>query len=212
MFSLGAIFLVSFVLALSGAVMPGPLLTATISESARRGALTGPLLILGHALLELALLMGLLLGLEPLLNRDGVFSAIALAGACILIWMAVGMYRSLPTLAINSGMSQTNPGPLFSKGILLSLSNPYWTVWWATIGLGYLMSCRSLGAAGIAAFFLGHISGDFAWYALISSLVARGRHFLTDRIYRGLIGACALFLACFACFFAYVGISKIAGK
>ena len=50
-----AIFFASFGLAFSGAMMPGPLLTVTISESPRKGFITGPLLILGHAVLEVAL-------------------------------------------------------------------------------------------------------------------------------------------------------------
>jgi threonine/homoserine/homoserine lactone efflux protein len=43
------LFVTSFIVALSGAVMPGPLLTVTISETSRRGLMTGPLLIVGHA-------------------------------------------------------------------------------------------------------------------------------------------------------------------
>lgn len=211
MFLLSTIFLTSFMLAFSGAMMPGPLLTATISESARRGAMTGPLLILGHAFLELAMLLALLIGLAPLLKQDLVFVAIALVGAGILAWMAAGMFRALPTLAINWDVHQDSSGPLVSTGILVSLSNPYWTIWWATLGLGYLMTCKALGIPGIVAFFLGHISGDFVWYTLISVLVAKGRRLLTTRVYRGLIGVCALFLACFACFFAYTGINKIIG-
>lgn len=211
MLALGAIFGTSFTLALSGAMMPGPLLTTTISESVRRGSATGPLLILGHALLELAMVAALLVGLAPLLARDGVFAAIALVGAGVLAWMAVGMFRALPGLTIDWDVRQGTSGPLVSTGILVSLSNPYWTIWWATIGLGYLMSCRALGAAGVAAFFVGHISGDLAWYTLISVLVAKGRRLLTDRVYRGLIGACATFLVCFACYFAYAGMSKLIG-
>jgi len=211
MFSLATVFFTSFMLAFSGAMMPGPLLTATISESARRGALTGPLLILGHSLLELLMLAALLIGLAPLLKLDAVFIAIALTGAAILVWMAAGMFRALPSLTIDWDASRNSSGPLISTGILMSLSNPYWTIWWATIGLGYLVSCKALGAPGIAAFFVGHISGDFVWYTLISVLVAKGRHLLTDSVYRGLIGFCALFLACFACFFAYAGINRIIG-
>ena len=211
MFALGTVFFTSFMLAFSGAMMPGPLLTATISESVRRGSLTGPLLILGHAVLELAMLFLLLIGLAPLLDRDMVFAAIALVGAGILAWMATGMFRSLPTLTVDWDAHQDRSGPLISIGILTSLSNPYWTIWWATIGLGYLASCRALGAPGIAAFFLGHIAGDFVWYTLISVLVAKGRRLLTDRVYRGLIGGCAVFLACFACYFAYAGITRITG-
>ena len=211
MFALVTVFFTSFMLAFSGAMVPGPLLTATISESARRGALTGPLLILGHSLLELLMLSALLVGLAPLLKKDIVIAIVALAGAGILAWMAAGMLRTLPTLTIHWDVHQNRSGPLLITGILMSLSNPYWTIWWATIGLGYLASCCHLGAAGIAAFFVGHIAGDFVWYTLISVLVARGRRLLTDRVYRGLIGVCAVFLAVLACYFAYAGIVRIAG-
>lgn len=199
----------SFLLAFSGAMMPGPLLTATIGESARRGALAGPLLILGHALLELAMLLALLFGLAPLLRHAGVFAAIALIGAAILLWMAGGMFRSLPHLSLSVQPVAKTSGPLVTSGILLSVANPYWTIWWATIGLGYLASCQVLGPAGIAAFFIGHIGGDLVWYSLISVLMVGGRHLLSDRLYRGLIGFCATFLTGFAACFAYVGLKRL---
>ncbi len=211
MSSLAAVFATSFGLALSGAMMPGPLLTTTIGESVRRGPATGPLLILGHAILELAMVAALLVGLAPFLARDGVFASIALAGAAVLAWMAAGMFRALPRLRIDWEARTERAGPLVPAGILVSAANPYWVIWWATIGLGYLVTCKALGAAGVAAFFIGHIAGDLAWYTLISVLVAKGRRFLTDRIYRGLIGACAAFLAAFAFLFAYAGIRRLAG-
>ncbi len=206
-----AVFAASFGLALSGAMMPGPLLTTTISESARRGAWAGPLLILGHALLELGMVAALLVGLGPLLSRGWVFPSIALAGAGVLLWMAAGTFRALPRLRIEWGAHGARPRSLVPAGILLSLSNPYWLIWWATIGLGYLASCRAQGPAGVAAFFLGHVSGDLAWYALVAVLVARGRRLLTDRVYRGLLATCAAFLAAFGLYFAYAGIDRLAG-
>lgn len=211
MLALATIFGTSFVLALSGAMMPGPLLTTTISESVRRGPLTGPFLILGHAILELAMVVALLVGLAPFLARSLVFAAIALVGAGVLIWMAAGMFRGLPALRIDWDARASRSGPLVPTGIVVSVSNPYWVIWWATIGLGYLVSCKALGPAGVAAFFLGHVSGDLAWYTLISLLVARGRRLLTDRVYRGLIGVCATFLAGFAFYFAYAGIERLVG-
>jgi threonine/homoserine/homoserine lactone efflux protein len=203
------IFASSFVIALSGAMMPGPLLTATIGESSRRGFMAGPLMIVGHGILELALVIALLLGLAPFLNQDRVFAGIALAGAGILIWMAVGMFRSLPSLSLSFDTSEQQRGHLVLSGVLMSLANPYWTIWWATIGLGYILHCMRFGAWGIFFFFAGHILADLAWYALISGAVAKGRRFLNDRLYRGVIGGCAGFLVVFAGYFVYSGVNRV---
>ena len=61
----------------------------------------------------------------------------------------------------------------------------------------------------MAAFFLGHISADIAWYALISYGVVKGKHLFTDQWYRRLIGGCAVFLVVFAGYFIYCGIDKL---
>ena len=98
--ALFTIFASSFVIALSGALMPGPLLTATISESSRHGFITGPLMIAGHALLELALVGAILLGLAPFFQRPEVFVATALGGIAILAWMAFGC-SLLPALTLS---------------------------------------------------------------------------------------------------------------
>ena len=74
------IFASSFVITLSGALMPGPFLTATISESSRRGFIAGPLMVAGHAVLELLLVFALLLGLALFLQKPVVFAAIAVTG------------------------------------------------------------------------------------------------------------------------------------
>ncbi|HOQ72329.1 MAG: LysE family transporter [Smithellaceae bacterium] len=211
LFTLFTIFASSFVIALSGALMPGPLLTATISESSRRGFWAGPLMIAGHAILELALVVALFLGLAPFFQMPAVFAASALAGAVILIWMAAGMLRSLPTLRLSWEGGQQKMNSTVLNGILMSVSNPYWIIWWATIGIGYIFYAWQYGLWGIAFFFAGHISADLAWYSFIAGAVARGRHLLTDRLYRRLIGFCALFLIGFAGYFAFAGLVKLKG-
>lgn len=95
----------SFVIALSGALMPGPVLTVTISESSRRGFWAGPLIIAGHGILELGLVVLLLLGLGPYLRKDIVFGIIGVCGAIILIWMSLGMFRSIPSLTLKFNAS-----------------------------------------------------------------------------------------------------------
>jgi len=49
-------------------------------------------------------------------------------------------------------------------------------------------------AAGIAAFFVGHILSDFTWYGFVSVSVAYGRRFLGHAFYRWLIFGCGVFL------------------
>jgi threonine/homoserine/homoserine lactone efflux protein len=203
------LFMTSFVVALSGAVMPGPLLTITISESSRRGIMTGPLLIAGHAILELALVLALIMGLAPLLKLEPVFIVIALAGSAVLLWMGVGMLRSLPAMTLVTDGDQAGGKNLILSGILMSLVNPYWSIWWASIGLGYILHSMNAGTMGVVAFFSGHILGDLFWYAAVSTAIWKGRRLLSDRSYRVLIGACGIFLIVFSGLFAWSGVQKL---
>ncbi|MDA3900527.1 MAG: LysE family transporter [Spirochaetes bacterium] len=208
--SLSAVFFTSLVVALSGAMMPGPLLTVTINETARRGASAGPILVAGHAVLELALLFALIFGLAPLFKIDLFFIIIAFSGGAIMIFMAMGMFRSLPTLTVHgSEVESPVKGSLLIKGILMSLANPYWTIWWATIGIGLIVLSQKLGSAGIALFFLGHIAGDLIWYAAISIAISRGKRLFTDKIYRGIIALCGIYLTGFAFFMVFSGFQKL---
>ena len=202
------IFITSFIVALSGALMPGPLLTATIGESSRHGSRAGPLLMAGHALLELALIALLFLGLAPLLKNGTVTAIISIIGGAILLWLAYGMFRSLSGLTLEQGTKPPAGGKrrLVAAGILVSLSNPYWTIWWATIGLAYILQARIFGVIGVAVFFIGHILADFVWYSFISLTVGKGRKMLTPLIYRGVVAVCALFLVGFAVWFLVGGI------
>lgn len=203
------IFLSSFIIAFSGAMMPGPLLTATISESVQRGPMAGPMLILGHAILELVLLIALFLGLAPLLSHEIAFVIISLAGGSILIWMAFGMFKSLPTLELNLVSEGPSRGHLLKTGILMSLANPYWTIWWATIGLGLILHSQEKGVPGVLSFYLGHILADLVWYAIVSTAIGKGKKFMSTRIYRGLIGGCAVILVGFSLFFIISGFKTL---
>jgi threonine/homoserine/homoserine lactone efflux protein len=209
MLSFLTLFFTSFVVAFSGAMMPGPLMTATISESAIRGPWAGPKMIAGHAILEILLLVALFFGLEPLFKNEWFFVIVSLAGGGIMIWMATGMFRSIPTLEIKTDTTSSKRTNLYLSGILMSLANPYWIIWWATIGLGYVLISKSQGITGVIFFFLGHILGDLVWYSAISFAVGKGRQFFSNRTYKILVGACAVFLVGFAVWLVVTGIGKL---
>jgi threonine/homoserine/homoserine lactone efflux protein len=203
MLPLLTLFFTSFCIAFSGALMPGPLLTVTISETAWRGLLVGPLLIIGHSILELILVVILLLGLAPLITNDLVITVVGVFGGVIMLWMAVSMFRSLPSLTIKWNAQEKARGNLIVTGALMSLANPYWTIWWATIGLGYILHSKESGFVGVCFFFVGHILADFVWYTLISVSIGKGRHLLNDVVYRIIIGICAGMLVFFAFFLSF---------
>lgn len=209
MINLTAIFGTSFIIALSGALMPGPLLTITISESARRGPWAGPQLIAGHAVLELIMLIILLLGVGPLLQSDKAFIMIAFAGSAVMLWIAVSMFKSIPAITIQTASDEQSFTHPVISGFIMSLANPYWVIWWAAIGLGYVTYSMKFGLPGIICFFTGHLSADLAWYTLVSFSISKGKKIMTDSAYRIIIGVCATAITGFAFWFAYSGAVKI---
>lgn len=204
-----AIFFSSLIVAFSGAMMPGPLLTVTISESTTRGSIAGPLLISGHAILELILVTCLIFGLAPLFGNLYFFIIIAFLGGLIMIWMAYGMFKSIPTLTVSNSETTEKKKNLFLAGALMSLANPYWIIWWATIGLGYIVSSMEYGFFGVALFFIGHITGDMIWYFTISFAIGKGKKLFTDKTYKILIAVCGTFLTGYAFYLVASGLNRI---
>src|SRR3990170_2726113 len=89
-----AISTTSFLVALSGALAPGPLLTVDISESIRRGFRAGPYLTVGHGILELGVVGILVAGFSSYLASGPVTVAIGLLGGAVLIAMGLSLFRS----------------------------------------------------------------------------------------------------------------------
>lgn len=200
--TLAVIAVSSFMIALSGALVPGPLFAITVSESARRGASTGPLLILGHAILEILIIILILSGLSPYLQHETTRYVISLAGGSMLVLMGIVILKDLRSLRLDLSAGVQKKGMnLVVSGIVGSLANPYWVIWWATIGLGYLVSSMKYGFAGVAVFFFGHISADLLWYSAISYAVARGRTIMQEKAYKAVLAVCALFLIGFGAWF-----------
>jgi len=201
----------SFIVALSGALMPGPLLTVTVGEAVRRGFWAGPLIIVGHALLELALVLLLLVGLGAWLHRPLILGTVGVLGAVMLAWMGVMLLKASRHSHLEfAAHNHSGLHPVLA-GVLMSVANPYWLIWWLTIGLGYVMFATRYGAPGVALFFVGHILADFAWYSLVAGAVAQGRRFLSDGIYRGFLAGCGLFLFAFGGYFGFQGVRFFLG-
>ncbi len=192
--------------------MPGPLLALTIGESVKHGLRSGPLLVLGHAILELSLVIALVLGLSRVVGHTLVVSIVGIVGGLALIYMGFSTVRQgwhNAELAAVSG--KTANRKLVISGIVVSISNPYWLVWWATIGTTYLLWALTLGTGGVAAFFTGHISADIIWYTLVGFIIVKGKQFIKNTVYRWFLIVCGAALIGLGGYFIVSGIRFLAG-
>ena len=202
------VFVTSFAVAFSGAIMPGPVLALTIGETVRCGFRAGPLITLGHGILELALVIALVMGLSRFMNNDFLFGIIGIIGGTALLFMGFSIIRQacrkaeLPMVTA----SKTQHRILVLSGIVVSASNPYWFVWWATVGVTYLLWSLKLGAVGITSFFTGHIMADLVWYALIAFIIVKGKRLLNAGRYRICLIVCSTALVALGGYFISSGI------
>ena len=209
--SLITLFITAFIVALSGALMPGPLLAVTLGHSPSYGWKFGPMAIVGHGLLELGLISLIFLGAGQILQARGFQGWVGLAGGLILVWMGKGMVDTVRTKRFEKfGRSERRGSDrAVFLGAVMSVSNPYWTLWWATVGLAYLTVAAKSGLVGIAVFFAGHISGDLAWYTLVSTAASRGVEIAGSKFYRALMTVCSIILIILGFWFFYYGFNLL---
>jgi threonine/homoserine/homoserine lactone efflux protein len=199
--TLPLLFAFSFVVGFGAVVTPGPVSTAIVSESARRGFIVGPLVCTGHVALEFVMVVLLALGLSAGLNTPPVLLTVGVLGGALLWWMGGAMIWG----ALKGRITLPRPGAdvkLLSSGQLLALGlaatlvNPFWYVWWVTVGTTYLAfpPVRALGLAGLLTFYFGHITGDYLWDCILSGVVGQGRRWLTGAWYKWMIVACGGYL------------------
>jgi len=213
---LAVVFTTSLMVGFSGALMPGPLLTVIISQSAQRGFWQAPLLILGHAIAELAIVLALTAGLSRLLKRRAVAGLIGLLGGAFLLWMGLDIARSAwwGTVSLNLASAERSGaqvGPVVA-GALVSVSNPYWVLWWATVGVSYVALALKQGPLGLGSFYVGHILADLSWYSLVAFVITAGRSLMSQLVYRGILLICGLFLIALSIYFIYSGLNFLRGK
>lgn len=206
-----AIAAAAFGIGLSGAVMPGPVLTVTLANVGRAGVKAGPLVTLGHGVAEGALVLGLALGGGSFLAREDVSGVIAVVGSLVLLWMGFGMIaqaRAGTGVPGEAGPGRRAPGPI-AGGLLASLANPYWYLWWATVGFSSVAVVQKWGGLGILTFFIGHLASDLAWLTAVSFAMSKGRRVMSDRVYSRLVAGLGCFLMLFSALFLAFGVQKL---
>jgi len=209
--SLRGIFLSALAIGFSGAMIPGPMLALVLSEGLG-GDILGVLgIVLGHVLLEGALVAALSFGAGSLLRRPAVGMLVGIPGGALLSYMGasvvVAVLRDPTAIAAEAKVLATPAGPVVA-GVLVSASNPSWIMWWSGVGVGYVSMALRRGTAGLVSFYVGHTLSDWAWYGALGVLLVGGREILRGQVYLWVIGGCGAVLFGFGLYFVYLGLNQ----
>ena len=191
--SLLAFLLQAGVISLSGVMAPGPMTAVTVSRGADSPH-AGALVAIGHGVVEFPLMAGIYFGLGALFEVASVQATIALIGGAFLIYSAIGMLRQAAQPVATASNSQHSP---LVAGILLSLGNPYFLIWWASVGATLILRAVAFGTLGFVVFALLHWLCDFLWSYFLSALSFQGGRFFGRTFQRVVFAVSGVLLVVF---------------
>lgn len=167
----------------SGVIAPGPLFAANITQGLRGGGKAGIQMAIGHTIVELPLVILLGIGAFSLEIFPEFRTIISILGAMVLFVFA-GL--QIKTTLQKKDTRHFNPkhGAIFT-GIILSALNPFFIIWWLSIGFKLISDAMLIWAfTGILIVFVLHIWMDFAWLYSIAHLASKSVKILSSRNYK----------------------------
>lgn len=199
------VLLLGFTVGLTGALMPGPMLFATIEVSLKKGWTAGPKVILGHMLVELVLCVLIFLGAASFFGKIAI-SVIFLIGGLALVVFGLLTVKDARNAASSTKISQNSSGLKLQSspaliGLVTSVSNPYFWIWWLTAGSALLLREYELGIISAVAFVLGHWTADLSWFTAVSGSISRGKALFSQKTHTYILYACGAFLVIFGFYF-----------
>ena len=198
--------LLGFTIGLTGALVPGPMFFATIELSLKKGWLEGPKVVFGHMLVELVLSVLILFGFVSLID-SGSISAISIVGGLALSIFGLLTVKDAKVAASAEFFSETSNLKLTSSpvalGMITSVSNPYFWIWWLTAGSALVLREHELGFLVSIAYILGHWTADLSWFTAVSGSFSRGKALFSQKTHRNILYACGIFLIIFGFYFIF---------
>lgn len=200
----------AFITGFSGAVMPGTMLVLTIGQVSAHGFWAAPAIVLGHALLELLVVLALIGGLRHMLRSTAVRGGVGIIGGAALIYMGYDMLRNALGVQVELTRSEEALplGYLILQGAAVCIVNPYFTAWWATIGVGQMAHLQPRTVGEYLAFYLAHEASDLVWYSFVGIVVVLGATALNLTV---LVMVCGALVAVLGGWFIYTGVGFVRG-
>lgn len=201
------LFLFSVILiSLSGALSPGPLLFTNLSNASRWGWRGGFWLSLGHTFVELPVILLIAFGLSFLFFIPGFHVGLALVGGSVLIVFGVFQVREAiksfeDVDEIDLAKDKQTRHPILI-GLLFSALNPFFIVWWFTVGAKIVLDALLFAAlAGVIIMFLSHVWIDYVWLMGTAWLTNKGTNLIGTKGYRVLNATFGVLLIFFGAIF-----------
>ena len=176
--------------------MPGPVFATAVAKG-YQDARAGLKISLGHAVIEIPLIIAIFLGFETVLKDQAVLAAIGIIGGTFLLYMGISMFRT----KMDGEQLQGSKLSSFTAGFALTAVNPYFLLWWATVGASLISLATGYGPIILPLFIFVHLACDFGWLQFVSFSVNRSKRFLTGEKYRALFAVCGVILIFFSLYF-----------
>ena len=193
------------VISFSGVMMPGPMFAVTLAKSYKSPS-AGAWIAVGHAVIEVPLILLIYFGFAQFFQNDVVRLLLSILGGGMVIWLGINMFRARAEV-VQGGKEL--PYSAFTAGILTSGLNPFFLVWWATVGSLLIMRFLDFGITGLVLFTIVHWLCDLVWLSLVSVTVYRTRSLWGRKFQEGLFIACSLLLIGFGSWFMISGLQLV---
>ena len=182
----------------SGALAPGPLSFGILMQGSKEGARSGFSCAVGHTLVEFPLVLALALGLLAAASQPTIKAVIGLAGGLGLIGFGVlQIYETLKRKTESRGKTRARNLPASSVvlGLALTGLNPYFILWWLTIGSVLIVQALAFAAIiGVLIMYIAHVWMDYAFLTSLAYFAKKGRNIAGSKYYKLLLTAFGLIL------------------
>jgi threonine/homoserine/homoserine lactone efflux protein len=185
-------------ISLTGVMMPGPLFAATV-EKGYKDERAGIKIALGHGLVEFPLMALIIVSLDYVFENDFVKLGIGLVGGALMLILGVSMFKGRKNMAI-TGKESIPYGPVVA-GVITTSTNPYFLLWWATVGAVLVFNAQFFGPVIVLVFAIVHWSCDLGWYTFTTFVVFRTKHLWTPRVHGIVFGSCGALMMAFGVYF-----------
>ena len=211
-------------LSASGVLSPGPLFFINLIYGSKQGARAGIKIAYGHTIVELPLIIILALGLSKFSffywSNDENIKIIGLIGGVFITVFSLIQISNIIKRKIDAGIDSSSNKNYFSKikqkrngplilGIFFSALNPFFLIWWSTVGLKLISDSILLFGflLGVIFTFFFHIWMDYAWLTVTSFMISKGISILKAKFYNILLFILSILLALWGSYLIVVNIA-----